>query len=96
MSTCRSVRIAYYSDMSKCEACDQGDHANCGLKSWCDCDCDPFADDFCDNDLIESVLSNDGPRCYVCGCTESHACEGGCIWANSEMTLCSRCAIERN
>ncbi len=24
--------------MSKCEACERGDHANCGLQTWCDCE----------------------------------------------------------
>lgn len=25
----------------KCEACDQGDHHNCGMQTWCECECDP-------------------------------------------------------
>ena len=25
----------------KCEACERGDHPNCGLQTWCTCDCDP-------------------------------------------------------
>jgi hypothetical protein len=24
--------------MSMCEACERGDHANCNLASWCECD----------------------------------------------------------
>lgn len=24
--------------MSMCEACERGDHANCGMQSWCDCE----------------------------------------------------------
>lgn len=24
-----------------CEACERGDHANCGMQTWCECDCDP-------------------------------------------------------
>lgn len=27
--------------MSQCEACLRNDHANCGMQTWCDCDCDP-------------------------------------------------------
>jgi hypothetical protein len=27
--------------------------------------------------------------CRVCGCTDDHACEGGCSWV--EIDLCSRC-----
>lgn len=23
--------------MSMCEACERGDHANCGMQSWCSC-----------------------------------------------------------
>lgn len=30
--------------------------------------------------------------CNRCGCTETHACAGGCAWANPQKTLCSRCA----
>lgn len=30
-------------------------------------------------------------RCRVCGCTEMHACEGGCWWV--EPDLCSTCDI---
>ena len=32
--------------------------------------------------------------CASCGCTEASACEGGCIWANPNATLCSRCATD--
>jgi hypothetical protein len=28
--------------------------------------------------------------CTVCGCSESRACPGGCVWATER--LCSRCA----
>lgn len=24
-----------------CEACEAGDHANCGMQTWCECECDP-------------------------------------------------------
>lgn len=30
------------------------------------------------------------PACRVCGCTDLHACEGGCYWV--EPDLCSQCA----
>jgi hypothetical protein len=35
---------------------------------------------------------SDGTKqvCRVCGCTEEHACEGGCSWV--EPDLCSACA----
>ncbi|MEG0854567.1 MAG: AAA family ATPase [Angelakisella sp.] len=29
-------------------------------------------------------------KCRVCGCTNDHACPGGCYWV--ETNLCSRCA----
>lgn len=28
--------------------------------------------------------------CRKCGCTDVHACEGGCSWVNPYHTLCSR------
>ena len=30
--------------------------------------------------------------CMVCGCTDGHACPGGCHWVDDD--LCSRCAEE--
>lgn len=30
--------------------------------------------------------------CRVCGCTQNHACEGGCWWINDD--LCSSCAAK--
>ena len=29
--------------------------------------------------------------CRNCGCTDEHACEGGCFWVDSSVTLCSQC-----
>ena len=29
-------------------------------------------------------------QCRVCGCTQNHACPGGCYWV--EPDLCSQCA----
>ena len=29
-------------------------------------------------------------KCRVCGCTNYHACAGGCYWV--EPDLCSKCA----
>ena len=29
--------------------------------------------------------------CKKCGCTDEHACPGGCSWTNKERTLCSAC-----
>ena len=31
--------------------------------------------------------------CFLCGCTEAHACAGGCSWANEAQTLCSACVL---
>lgn len=33
--------------------------------------------------------------CRVCGCTDDHACEVPCSWANARHTLCSNCVEER-
>jgi ParB/RepB/Spo0J family partition protein len=38
------------------------------------------------------VGHSDEPACVVCGCTESHACEGGCAWADLEQTICTCCS----
>lgn len=27
-----------------CEACERGDHDNCGMQTWCSCDCEGYQD----------------------------------------------------
>lgn len=29
----------------KCEACTEGNHMNCGMQTWCDCDCAGYSTD---------------------------------------------------
>lgn len=41
---------------------------------------------------MDQLFEPAGGQCQACGCTDDHACEGGCIWANARATLCSRCA----
>lgn len=38
---------------------------------------------------LERNLDEDEARCRVCGCTDDHACAGGCYWV--EKDLCSAC-----
>lgn len=33
----------------------------------------------------------DGGDCWVCGCTDAAACEGGCSWVDAERRVCSSC-----
>lgn len=33
-------------------------------------------------------------QCVVCGCDDFNACPGGCVWANAQATLCSRCVLD--
>lgn len=37
----------------------------------------------------EGGLGQQHRKCRICGCTEMHACEGGCWWI--EFDLCSAC-----
>lgn len=37
----------------------------------------------------ESVFDKDPRFCKVCGCSQDHACAGGCYWVTSD--LCSNC-----
>jgi hypothetical protein len=32
-------------------------------------------------------------QCRSCGCTDAQPCPGGCLWANPQATLCSRCVL---
>lgn len=46
-----------------------------------------YEPDDADRQFIEDPI--DGPVCRVCGCSDEHACEGGCIWYS--VDLCSKC-----
>ena len=57
-----------------------------------------YATGYTDNEFAaESIANNlnklddeeDVRRCRVCGCTDDHACPGGCYWV--EEDLCSEC-----
>ena len=39
----------------------------------------------------ERIASGEEAVCAVCGCSQSRACPGGCVWA--APNLCSRCAL---
>jgi hypothetical protein len=48
-------------------------------------------------DLYEATL-DDIPRCRKCGCTDRHACPGGCSWVEDPEKLgelCSACVPAR-
>ncbi len=36
------------------------------------------------------IAAGEEHACAVCGCSETKACAGGCVWATER--LCSRCA----
>nr|WP_092074966.1 hypothetical protein [Dendrosporobacter quercicolus]NSL49594.1 hypothetical protein [Dendrosporobacter quercicolus DSM 1736]SDN24132.1 hypothetical protein SAMN04488502_11550 [Dendrosporobacter quercicolus] len=38
---------------------------------------------------IEAEAEPAVPRCQICGCTDNHACPGGCYWVRPD--LCSAC-----
>jgi hypothetical protein len=46
------------------------------------------------DDSVNVILSILIKKCRICGCTDEHACPGGCHWVEDD--LCSRCdeAIE--
>ena len=46
------------------------------------------------DDIVKRLNTNVPPQrtCRVCGCTQGHACPGGCFWV--EEDLCSQCASE--
>lgn len=29
--------------------------------------------------------------CLVCGCTDRHACSGGCSWFSESVDICTKC-----
>lgn len=45
-----------------CEACTRGDHANCGMQTWCDCEDERDGDHEAIPDLNEwDLCEEDGP-----------------------------------
>jgi hypothetical protein len=48
------------------------------------------ADAFALEVLRQEIYDGQVRSCRVCGCTDDHACEGGCSWV--EPDLCSACA----
>lgn len=64
--------------MSLCDACQRDDHANCGMQTWCECDCDPESA----NPVIEEY--EDEP------CDESDCCHHG-VGFDEE---CEDCMLE--
>lgn len=44
-----------------CQACSEGRHWDCGLQTWCECDCDPIAAlyDFDPDDEMPEVSEED-------------------------------------
>ncbi len=40
-----------------CEACERDDHDNCGMQTWCECDCEGYQEGCCIPDQIEGLSS---------------------------------------
>lgn len=38
-----------------------------------------------------NLFADGSGYCHKCGCTEMHSCDGGCSWADEDMTLCTAC-----
>jgi hypothetical protein len=59
----------------------------------CTCDSDPLGRCVVHNDVeaarLSRIAAGEEHACAGCGCSETRACEGGCVWATE--TLCSRC-----
>lgn len=43
--------------------------------------------------ITQTDAAGDVARCRLCGCTEAHACEGGCVWVANDLMVdvCSAC-----
>lgn len=67
-----------------CEACERGDHHQCGMQTWCDCDCggpdDPAS--FMPFDVSEQPVFT---HCNVCG-RKLH------MFTEDVMGMCAMCA----
>ncbi len=74
-----------------CQACEAGDHGNCGLQTWCECDCDGTDDCFDPMAYFDSYDAPEQPcvfsNCNVCGIKLRTSDE-------DKMGMCERCAAE--
>lgn len=41
--------------------------------------------------IRQNLLLVEARTCAECGCTDDHACEGGCSWVDDETDLCTAC-----
>jgi hypothetical protein len=62
--------------MSMCEACQRGDHANCGMQTWCDCE-DTRDGDHTMGDIDPTLW------CNGCGARTQADCDCGPIAENN-------------
>jgi hypothetical protein len=60
--------------------------------NWSDVDAIKAEMDNVEEEYARQARIADGKEhaCAACGCSESRACPGGCVWATA--THCSRCA----
>lgn len=45
--------------------------------------------------VLEDLLEPVERTCVGCGCTDSHACPGGCGWATLAPPVCTGCVAEQ-
>src|SRR5262245_9600664 len=60
-----------------CQACERGDHDNCGMQTWCTCECEGY-----NGQLVRLT-----PPCRVCGKTG----EVICYPEDHSQTICPDC-----
>lgn len=72
-----------------CEACERGDHANCGLQTWCACECDPEnVWSYTDEPDYEAEAEKWNPDlcCDQCGKPQRDDGSGLCSWRACDVT----------
>jgi hypothetical protein len=52
--------------VSMCEACTRDEHWNCGMQTWCECDCPGPGGDYTPDDSLDG--EPEVPSCRECGC----------------------------
>ena len=72
----------------KCQACEEGRHHDCGMQTWCDCDCEGYdPQGYCEGEDESECGAGAGPNDIVawqrCSLAGTEHCDFECHFARA-------------